>query len=486
MRNLFERVEHAIFRLNGDGDIVRTNRKFDELCGVKNNFGLLFPRDEEGLLLKRASSGELKNVEEKILDKDDNELTVIMSVYPDLDEQNNVLAYDGYFVDITEKKKLEESLMQAQRLESLGMLAGGIAHDFNNILSGILGYASLLKELTPKTDKNFKYIDIVEKCAVRAANFTQQLLGFARKGNYIVARLSVNDVIRELAGFLQETFNRNISIVIDAEENLPPVRGDSTQLYQSIMNLCINARDAMPDGGKLYIKTECYRLHNEKVVDFFQIPPGAYVRISVADTGHGMTPEIKKRIFEPFYTTKGTGKGTGLGLSVVYGIVKNHGGYITVYSEPGLGTTVRIYLPKAEGAIEEEKKDERADRKTRKGTILLIDDEEVVRELGRDILEAYSYHVLLAVHGGEGVRIFNENKDLIDLVILDMIMPEKSGKQTFQELKAIKPDVKILLCSGYGQEVYFQELFDLGARGFLQKPFQHGELINNVKRALEE
>jgi PAS domain S-box-containing protein len=485
LRNLFERVEHAIFRLDADGDIIRTNRKFDELCGGKDKFFLLFSKEREGRLLKRAASGELKNVEERILDKDGNELRVIMSVYPELDEKSNVTAYDGYFVDITGEKKLEESLVQAQKMESIGKLAGGIAHDFNNILAGILGYASLMKSLTPETDKNYRYIDIVEKSAERAANFTQQLVDFARKGKYIVVKLSVNDIVRELPGFLRGTFDRNISLIVDIEENLPSVEGDSNQLYQAIMNLCINARDTMPGGGELSIKTDSYRLDDEKVVDFFRIPPGVYVRISIADTGDGMTPEVKKRIFEPFYTTKDVGKGTGLGLAVVYGIVKNHGGYIEVLSEPGLGTTVSISLPEAQGTTEEQKEREIGEWKTQKGTILLIDDEEVIRDLVKDILEACNYNVLSAVHGNEGIKIFDENKDRIDLVILDMVMPEKNGRQTFQELKAMSADVKILLCSGYEQEMYFQELFEAGASGLLRKPFQHSELIEKVRKTLE-
>lgn len=484
IRNLFERVEHAIFRLNSQGDIVRTNRKFDELCGTVDKFCSLFPESTQGLRLQRAVAGELKNVEEKIHDKDGNELAVILSVYPELDEQNNVIGYDGYYVDITEKKKLEESLIQSQKLESLGMLAGGIAHDFNNILTGILGYSSLLKSFTSEDDANYKYLNIIEKSARRAANLTQQLLGFARKGKYNVAKLSVNDIVKELTGFLRETFNRNISIVVETEEKLPPVEGDGNQIYQSIMNLCINARDSMPDGGRLYIKTESYQLYDEKIVDIFQIPSGDYVRVGVTDTGHGMTPEVKKRIFEPFYTTKVTGKGTGLGLAMVYGIIRNHGGYINVYSEPGLGSTISIYLPKAEGVVEEQKKEEVLDEKRKKGTILLIDDEELVRELGKDILEAYNYNVLLAVNGIEGINVFRENRDRVNLVILDMVMPEKSGQLTFRELKGIMPDAKILLCSGYGQEHYFQELFDAGAVGFLQKPFQHIELVKRVEEAV--
>jgi CheY-like chemotaxis protein len=287
-----------------------------------------------------------------------------------------------------------------------------------------------------------------------------------------------------MTSFLKETFDRSITIVVDTEENLPPVEGDSNQLYQALMNLCINARDAMPEGGRLYIKTEFYLLHDEKVVDYFQIPPGEYVRVSVTDTGVGMTADVKKKIFEPFYTTKSIGKGTGLGLAMVYGIIKNHGGYITVYSEPGLGTTVRLYLPKGDGTVEEKRRDKIMNERPKKGTILLIDDEEVVRELGKDILEAYDYEVLLAIHGIEAVRMFNEYKDRIDLVILDMVMPEKGGRQTFKEIRTLKPDAKVLICSGYGEEQYFYELFEAGAAGFLQKPFQHTELLSKVEEAM--
>ncbi len=484
IRDLFERVEHAIFRLDKGGNIIETNRKFDELCGGANRFCGLFASDMEGLRLQKAMSQGIKNSEERLIGRDGSELIVIMSVYPEFDEQGELTGFDGYFVDITEKKRLEETLVQTQKLDSLGMLAGGIAHDFNNILTGVLGYASLLKSTVPETDKMYKYIDIIEKSASRAANLAQQLLGFARKGKYVMTKLSINDLVKELSSFLKETFDRSITIVVDTEENLPPVEGDGNQLYQALMNLCINARDAMPEGGRLYIKTEFYLLHDEKVVDYFQIPPGEYVRVSVTDTGVGMPPDVKKKIFEPFYTTKSIGKGTGLGLAMVYGIIKNHGGYISVYSEPGLGTTVRLYLLKGDGAVEEKRRDKVMNERPKKGTILLIDDEEVVRELGKDILEAYDYEVILAIHGNEGVRMFNEYKDRIDLVILDMVMPEKGGRQAFKEIRSLKPDAKVLICSGYGEEQYFYELFEAGAAGFLQKPFQHTELLSKVEEAM--
>ncbi len=483
--DLFYRVEHAIFTLDSKGRIIESNRKFDELCGRPAEFCSLFVKREGKDRLSDAVSGRFTNVEESIIGADGTELSIVISLYPEFDESGNAVGFDGYFVDISEKKKLEEAIIQAQKLESIGLLAGGIAHDFNNILTGILGYASLSQAIVSRDSKIFGYMDIITKSAQRATNLTHQLLGFARKGKYKVEKLSVNDIVRELVVFLRETFDRSIAIVLEAEGDLPPVEGDGNQLYQALMNLCINARDAMPDGGRLYIKTETYALEDERTATLFQVPRGDYVRISITDVGTGMTEEVKKRIFEPFYTTKGVGKGTGLGLSMVYGIVKNHGGYINVYSEMGLGTTMRVYLPKTSGVIEERRREEIMDGRNKRGTILFIDDEDMVRELGKEILEAYNYRVLVAVHGSEGVRVFHEHRESIDLVILDMIMPEKGGRQVFKEIRAMKPGVRILLCSGYGQEQYFDELFDAGAAGFLQKPFQHVDLVGKVEEAMK-
>ena len=346
-------------------------------------------------------------------------------------------------------------------MESVGLLAGGIAHDFNNILTGVLGYSSLMKGMLKEDEKLYRYADVIEKSAIRASSLTKQLLGFARKGKYRIDSICVNEIVKELVLFLRETFDRNIDIKCDMESSLPPVMGDSNQLYQAILNLCINARDAMPDGGRLYIKTDFYLLRDEKAVDFFKVPSGEYVRINVTDTGMGMSPDIKKRIFEPFFTTKDIGKGTGLGLAMVYGIIKGHGGYLNVYSEPGLGTTIRIYLPKADGAVEEKNMDEFVVKKSKKGTILIIDDEVMIRELAKDILEAYDYHVYLAVHGNEGIRIFNEYRDSIDLVMLDMVMPEKGGKTSLQRTALYKAGCK----SAYIQRLWRGRIFPGAIRG---------------------
>jgi signal transduction histidine kinase/ActR/RegA family two-component response regulator/HAMP domain-containing protein len=484
IKSMFERVDHAIFRLDKEGKIILTNNKFNELCGPVDSFSQLFYGARGSQFLQDAAFGALRNSEERIKGSDEAEIIAIMSVYPEVDNSGEITGFDGYFVDITDKKKLEETLIQAQKMESVGLLAGGIAHDFNNILTGVLGYASLMKRYLKDDAKMHKYADLIEKSASRAAALTQQLLGFARKGKFKIELVNINEILRELMGFLRETFDRNIEIRFDEKPNLPPIKGDSTQIYQAMLNICINARDAMPDGGRLYIKTESCIVHEEKIMDFFRIPQGEYFGITITDTGTGMSAAVRRRIFDPFFTTKVVGKGTGLGLAMVYGIVKNHNGYLDVYSEPGLGTTMRFYLPLAKGFIEDKHEDNLLCKGNQKGTILLIDDEEIIRELGKDILEAFNYKAILAAHGDEGVKMFNEHKDNIQLVILDMVMPGKSGQQVFTELRAVRPDVRVLISSGYDKEEYFHDLFNAGAAGFLQKPFQHAELIIKIEEAL--
>jgi len=489
IKDLFERVEHAIFRLDNQGNILETSKKFDELCGTVKKFCALFTEDRgiavhSDLCLQKALSDKLINSEEKIMGKDGSELTVLLSLYPEIDSSGNTKGFDGYFIDITEQKRLKEELLHSEKLKSIGVLAGGVAHEFNNLLTGILGYASMLEDMSHGPAKTSKYVGSIKKSAEMAANLTRQLLGFARKGKYTSERMDIGNLLAELVELLRETVDRNITVAFEVEPDLPPVEGDRDQIYQVLLNLCLNARDAMPEGGKLHIKSELYRLSDDKVVNLFQIPEGEYIRISVTDTGTGMTHDVKTRIFEPFYTTKEVGRGTGLGLSMVYGVIKNHRGHINVYSEPGLGTTIRVFLPGSDGLADNPAKAVPVFKKTRKGTILIIDDEAVVRELGKDILEAYDYEVLLADNGNKGVSVFNDFKDRIDLVLLDIIMPEKGGKQAFKDIRDLKPDAKVVLCTGYGNEQSFDDLFSAGAADFLAKPFQRDELLCKVENLI--
>ena len=483
---LFQRVQHAIFRLDPSFKVVEGNLKFKELFAEDVDFFSYFSEENPEALQRAARAGVLVGLEVEVTGKAGASHTIMLSIYPEVDEKGTICEFDGHFVNITEKKRLEEALHQTQKMESLGLLAGGIAHDFNNILTGIMGYTTLLKAMTPESEsQTHDFLDAIEKSSDRAANLVKQLLGFARKGKIQAIPLDVNIVIKELVGFLRETFDRKISISLTAEKDLPLVKADATQIYQALMNLCINARDAMPDGGNLSLVTEHQLLTRELITEFGNVYPGDYVRIQVIDNGKGMSKQVKSRVFEPFFTTKEKGHGTGLGLSMVYGIVKNHNGHIILYSEEEQGTAIHIYLPVAEGNARLESGEAKAEvRGTGGGTVLLIDDEEIVRELGRYILESNNYTVLLASHGRDGIKIYKENQETINLVILDMIMPVMGGKETFHALREINPDVPVLLCSGYSQEEAFGELLQAGARGFISKPFRYNELLSKVEEQI--
>ncbi len=386
--------------------------------------------------------------------------------------------------DEKEKERMQEQLFQAQKMEAIGTLAGGIAHDFNNMLQGILGYASLIKMKLDDTDPMYKPIDVIEKTAMRAAELTQQLLGYARKGKYFVVPLNLNDLVTEVMRIITRTFDRAIEIKTSLSRGLWCVQGDKNQIENVIMNLCINARDAMPAGGRLLIET-----YNKEVIEgempYPWAKPGRYAVIRVTDTGTGMDEEVKRHIFEPFYTTKEVGKGTGMGLAMVYGVVKNHDGFITVDSEVGKGSTFTVYLPAKEVVDVHKTTEERKKPVTGTGTILIVDDEESIRNLLRDALSGLGYNVIEAENGRDAIEVFESNKGRIDLVILDLIMPVMGGEETLKRLKGIIPDVKVLIATGFGVDSSLQEtLKDIGISGFINKPFNIAEISESIKSAL--
>lgn len=382
-----------------------------------------------------------------------------------------------------EKKKLEEQLFQAQKMESIGRLAGGIAHDFNNILTGIMGYAELLKiQFSEANSKEEHAAGVILKGIERAANLTKQLLGFARGGKYNPIPLKVNEVIEETVNVSEKIFEKKIALTYLFEENIDTIEADRHQLEQVLTNLIINARDAMPKGGVLAFKTENVFIDKFFIQRFSEFKPGNYVKISITDTGIGMTEEIQKHIFEPFFTTKAESKGTGLGLATVYGIVKSHNGHVSVYSEPGKGTTFSLYFPASDKKIVEIKKEFNIIKG--EATILVVDDEESIRSMAAEMLDMLGYKVLTAADGREAVDIFKEQKNEIDLVLLDMIMPNMAGKETYRELKKITPDVKVLLASGYSQNDKTKEILDEGVLGFVQKPFGISVLSKMISETL--
>ena len=388
-----------------------------------------------------------------------------------------------------ERARMQEELFQSQKLESIGMLAGGIAHDFNNLLQGILGYTQLMKvhgstkDYTAMSDN----LNQVEVAAEKAVNLTQQLLSYARKGKYEVRTLSLSKVVDQVVGLMKRTFKKNIDIRNDIPGNLPSVAGDKNQLHQVIMNLCVNAGDAMPDGGTLTISTDNRRISPGTHIQHENVVPGDYICLSIKDTGEGMTDKVRESIFEPFFTTKETGKGTGLGLSMVTGIVKNHGGFIEVDSAVGQGTEFRIFLPVAgeiadEGTVATSAPANSETTVAKKGKrVLVVDDEDVVRNLAEELIKSFECEPLPAEDGMQAIQIFERERGNIDIVMLDMIMPGFGGVETFRRLRAIDADIPVFLFSGYSQDEAVQELLNEGASGFVQKPYRIEDLAEVIE-----
>jgi PAS domain S-box-containing protein len=399
----------------------------------------------------------------------------------------------GIIKDITERKRaedekaaLETQLQQAQKMEAIGRLAGGVAHDMNNVLSAIMGSASVLEtEIDPDDHKKADIENILLACR-KGRDLTRDLLGFARKGKYVRESISMNDVVKEALGLLGRTIAKSITIKTNLEENLNCTLGDRSQIHHVLMNICINAADAMKGRGRLTINTKNVFLDKSLATKLGGLEPGDYVEVEVIDTGVGMDGETLRMAFEPFFTTKPKGEGTGLGLSMVYGVMKNHGGVVNIDSEPGKGTAVSMHLPAFEqveqpqAAVEAGRPSIRPDR----GGILLVDDEKIVRNSAKRLLERLGYTVFLAEHGEAALKIYKKEKERISLVLLDLIMPEMNGPTAFKELKKMDSDVKVLLLSGYPKDEKIETLLEEGAMGFMQKPFDMQAISEAIKKAL--
>jgi PAS domain S-box-containing protein len=396
------------------------------------------------------------------------------------DRDGNATAVIEISRDITESKKLEQQLLQSQKMEAVGQLAGGIAHDFNNILTAIIGYGSLLQMEMSSDDPLSTYITHILTSAQRAANLTQALLAFSRKQIISPRPIDLNGIIRILEKLLSRLIGEDIELTIDLTDKDLTIMADSTQIEQVLMNLATNARDAMPEGGSLIISTDLVRFDCEFMTAHGYGRPGSYALISVEDTGEGMDMKAKERIFEPFFTTKEMGKGTGLGLAMVYGIIKQHDGYINVYSEPGNGTIFKIYLPTIKSKVEETKLEDLPIMAGCMQTILVAEDDPRVRQLTREVLENYGYRVLEAADGMEAVKVFQDNKDDIRLVILDVIMPRKNGKECFTEIRKIDPGIKAIFTSGYTADIVNKKgILEEGVQ-FLSKPVSPQLLLKEV------
>ena len=381
---------------------------------------------------------------------------------------------------------LEAELMQSQKMEAIGSLAGGIAHDFNNLLTGILGYANLLKFSAKPGSDVLKAANVIQDAADRASQLTAQLLGFARKGKNLAVPVDIHKTIDDVASLLERTLDKNIRILTFLTPEPVSVVGDPTQLQQLLMNMAMNSRDAMPAGGVLTFSTSVARIEDASSGAHGGLPPGAYAKIDVADTGTGIQAGHLEKIFDPFFTTKEQGKGTGLGLAMVFGIVKNHGGHIEVESKVGAGSLFKVYLPLADQAVKLEGMvpDSATEVETGRGRILLIDDQETVRDVCTAMLQTLGYLVSTACDGREGVEFYRRSGNNIDLVIIDMIMPNLGGRDCFREIKALNPDVRAILSTGFSLDGAVQEIINEGIVGFIQKPYRLEQLSNAVSKAM--
>ncbi len=422
---------------------------------------------------------KVDNSERTLIKANGEEVPILKTVTPILLGGKECLL-DSFF-DLTEKKKLEAQLQQALKMEAMGTLAGGIAHDFNNLLMAIQGRASIMLMKKDSSDPDFGHLRGIEDNIESASDLTRQLLGFARGGKYEVRPTDINELIKKENRMFGRT-KKEITIRGKYEENLWSVEVDRGQIEQVLLNLYVNAWQAMPGGGDLNLETENVTL-DENYVKLFAIEPGRYVKISVTDTGVGMDKATQEKIFEPFFTTKEMGRGTGLGLASVYGIIKNHGGFINVYSEKGHGTIFNIYLPASEKGVIEEKKSA-GDTLRGSETVLFVDDEDMIIEIAEELFEQLGYKVLIARSGREAIETYEKNKDHIDIVLLDMIMPDMSGSDTYDRMKKIDPDIKVLLFSGYSIDGQATEILDRGCNGFIQKPFKMKELSQKLREIL--
>ncbi len=424
----------------------------------------------KGEFVNRKKSGEIYNAS-----------AVIFPVFSDAGEIANFVSIQR---DITEEKNLYEHLVRAQKMEAIGTLAGGIAHDFNNLLSAVVGYAEILKDDIPEDHPHYRPVSVIESSAKRGADLAARILNVARKEKPELTVVNINDVIGDTLELLSRSIPKTISIETDLKPALPNVKADKAQIQQVIMNLAVNSRDAMPDGGRLLIETRAVAGENGPGGS----PREGFVKLSIHDTGLGMKKEIVHKVFDPFFTTKEGGSGTGLGLYIVHSIVANHGGYVSLHSEPGKGTEVSVYIPVCSDAAEAEKADEMECRGDDSGTVLGIDDEPDVRQLISDVLTRLGYSVITAADGREGIRIYREREGGIDLVLLDVIMPVMNGNEVFQMLKTIDPDVRVVLVSGYSSEGHsgIDRLLNNGVRGFIQKPFTQKSLLKSVREHLKK
>jgi len=488
LADLIDIMQDGVAITNLAGSLIFLNKAGYDILAVKGddelgelNFFTDFIKDENKIQrIKRSlnQEGLLRNLETKLFNLEKQEKDVILTSNFITDYRQQNIGFLFLFKDITEIKRIQQQLLQSQKLESVGLLASGIAHDFNNILAAIIPNAELIKMSVPKDSENHHRAEIIEKSAAKASEIAHKLLTFTRTQDQQKRLINLNDTILESMELVKSSLPENIDVVVELEPNLYTIPADPVQMQQVLLNLIFNARDAMPNGGRITIRTENFDIEDEYQVG--NLKPGPYIKLLVEDTGTGIPIEVLPKIFDPFFTTKEVGKGTGLGLSMIYGIVKGHQGEIFVQTAENVGTRFEIYLPAEKKAIPTEKQDKRIVQVPGNFCFLVVDDDEYVRNILADILSFLGHKVLVADSGKSALEIYHQNSDAIDYVILDMKMPIMDGRATLEALQKLNPEIKAIITSGFDSHID-KTLMQIGVVGYIRKPYS----IRNISRALE-
>jgi PAS domain S-box-containing protein len=501
LRTVLDNIPIGVFWKDRESRYLGCNQRVADAFGFGSPAEMIGKCDLEFPCLKREEAEFFLQKDREVMEKNQSEIGIVepatlangrrvwleTSKVPMHDAEGRVIGVMGIWQDVTEKKLLEDKLREKVKMEAIGRLAGGVAHDFNNLLTVINGYTDVLLSQTQSDDRRYEALTQIWKAGLCASGLTRQLLAFSRKSVLIPAIVNLNDLIWDMEKLLQPLLGEQIVLKVETAASLWPVRVDPTEMSQVIINLCINARDAMPEGGTLCIQTQNVELDDWYAVSVDEAKPGPHVCLSVSDTGIGMDESTLARIFEPFFTTKGPDKGTGLGLATVYGIVRQTGGHIQVKSQLGKGTRFDIYLPRDDSATEPVRLQPAPEAATPKGreTVLLVEDEDGVRKLARLVLENSGYRVLEATNGPDALRLGSDTLNAVDLLITDVVMPNMTGPQLVREIVSVRPNLRVLYVSGYTDDELFRHGLSGKEAAFLHKPFTPTHLVQKVREILD-
>lgn len=492
LADIINSMPSVIIGIDSHKNITQWNKNAEKLTGITaskaHNTPLseVYPAVKEiyPMIIESLEQCEIKKITNREQKSESGSVYENITIYPLSIHSAGGVGAVIRIDNVTKEYELDLQIQHSHRMDAIGQLAGGVAHDFNNMLCGISGASELLEMSLKGKDKELKNISLIKNATERAAGLTKKLLAFSRKGKQLSTVVDLHSIINDAITILEGSIDKRISIQVELKADQYLVTGDPSELQSGILNICVNARDAMPEGGEIHISTLISEFDETSCQIDTNLTPGKYIKISIQDTGTGISPELKTRIFEPFFTTKGVGQGTGLGLAAVYGMVKEHHGHIRLYSELGKGTVFHMFIPISE---------ETTPRNTLQGdsvvhgtgTILVVDDEHIIRETASMLLENLGYTVLLAENGKEAVDLYSKKKNDIDLLVLDMVMPVMDGQEAFDKIIDINPNAKIIISSGYSKNANMTSMEEKGLAGVILKPFNQLEISKLIATVLQ-